>query len=319
MPGPPLVTGATGFAGSHLVDHLLEREPAVAAWGHSGGRDLPSIRDPRVAWSRVDLLNPEAVCDALERLRPSMVFHCAGIADVNAAWKASTPALRVNAMGTHRLLEALRRLRLDVPVLVVGSALVYRSSTGAIDEDSTIGPSSPYGLSKLAQEMIAVRASWCPVFVARSFNHAGPRQSDAYVTSSFARQIAEIEAGLRDPVLHVGNLESKRDITDVRDTVRAYRAIVERGRTRQPYNVCCGRAYRVADLVQLLLSRARVAIRVQTDRDRLRPSDTPVVLGSYARLAADTGWAPLIPIERTLGDLLDYWRGVTETRGAARS
>jgi GDP-4-dehydro-6-deoxy-D-mannose reductase len=272
-----------------------------------------------VLWSRVDLLNLDDIGAALERVRPSVVYHCAGIADVNAAWRSSTPALRVNVMGTHFLLEALRAARLDVPVLVVASELVYRASTGPIDVDITVAPSSPYGLSKLAQETIAMRASWCPVFVARSFNHAGPRQSDAYVTSSFARQIAEIEAGLRDPVLRVGNLESQRDITDVRDTVRAYRAIVERGRVRQPYNVCCGRAYRIEDLVRLLLSQARVAIDVQADRDRLRPSDTPVVLGSYARLAADTGWAPQIPIERTLADLLGYWRGVTAARGAARS
>lgn len=318
MPGPPLVTGATGFAGRHLVEHLLDRESRVAAWGHHGGRDLPASRDSGVAWSSVDLLDVEAVTRELSTLRPSAIFHCAGIADVHSAWRASTPALRVNAMGTHYLLEAVRRNALDIPVLVVGSALVYRSSTEAIDEESPIGPSTPYGTSKLAQELAALRASWCQVFLCRPFNHAGPRQSDGYVTSSFARQIAEIEAGLREPVLEVGNLESMRDITDVRDTVRAYDLIVRRGQPGRPYNVCSGRAYRIGDLLTMLVARARVAIRVQTDPARLRPSDTPVVLGSFARLEAETGWRPLIPIEQTLGDLLDYWRGVTETRGAAR-
>lgn len=318
MPGPPLVTGATGFAGSHLVDHLLEREPRVAAWGHAGGRRLPHSSDARVHWSSVDLLNPDEVTQALDAIRPAAIYHCAGMADVGSAWRASTPAFRVNAMGTHYLLEAARALALDAPVLVVGSALIYRVTNGAMDEQTTVAPSTPYGVSKLAQEMIASRASWCPVFLPRSFNHAGPRQSDAYVTSSFARQIAEIEAGVRPPVLRVGNLESRRDITDVRDTVRAYRSIVERGRPRTPYNVCSGVAYRMADLLQMLVSRARVSVRVETDPSRLRPSDTPVVLGSFERLHADTGWRPLIPIEQTLSDLLDYWRTTTAAQGAAR-
>ena len=222
-------------------------------------------------------------------------------------------------MGTHYLLEALRRIELRIPVLVVSSGLVYRSSGQPIDENSLIGPSTPYGVSKVAQEMAAARAPWCPTFIARPFNHAGARQSDAFVTSSFARQIAEIEAGLREPILKVGNLESKRDITDVRDTVRAYRLLVERGSPARPYNICCGRAYRIADLLSMLVSRSRVAIQVQIDADRLRPSDTPIVLGSFARLEAETGWRPMIPIDQTLSDLLDYWRGVAEARGAARS
>ncbi|MGB2716894.1 MAG: GDP-mannose 4,6-dehydratase [Vicinamibacterales bacterium] len=316
MPGPPLVTGATGFAGSHLVHLLLAREPRLAAWGHTGGRSLPGSRDERVSWAQVDLLDANGVTAALEQLRPSAIFHLAGMADVHAAWRSAAPALRINALGTHHLLEALRKLRLDIPVLVTGSALVYRPSSRAIDEDSPLVPASPYGVSKLAQEMMALGATWCRVFVARPFNHAGPGQSDAYVTSSFARQIAEIEAGLREPVLHVGNLESRRDITDVRDTVRAYELILSRGTPRRPYNVCCGKAYRIADLMRTLVSSARVEIQIQTDPGRLRPSDTPVVLGSFAQLERDTGWRPAIPIEQTLSDLLDYWRAITVSRVA---
>jgi GDP-4-dehydro-6-deoxy-D-mannose reductase len=318
VPGPPLVTGATGFAGSHLVDHLLEHHQYVAAWGHSGGRAVPST-DDRIRWSRVDLLNRDEVRNALADVRPSAIYHCAGIADVHSAWRASTRALQVNVLGTHHLLDAVRIIRLDSPVLVVSSALIYKASELPLTENSAIAPSSPYGVSKLAQEMVAARASWCPVFLPRPFNHAGPRQSDAYVTSSFARQIAEIEAGLRERVLRVGNLDSRRDITDVRDTVRAYRLIVERGTAHRPYNVCTGQAYRIADLLSMLVSQARVTIRVETDPSRLRPSDTPIVRGSFARLEADTGWRPGLPIERTLSDLLAYWRGVTETRGAPQS
>lgn len=319
MSGPPLVTGATGFAGSHLVDQLLEENRRVAAWGHAGGRGVPEARHDGIEWTSVDLLSIDELTRALAAARPSAIFHCAGIADVHSAARASSPALRINTLGTHNLLEAVRRSDLNVPVLVTGSALVYRPSLDAIDERSAVAPSTPYGVSKLAQEMAAARASWCPVFLVRAFNHAGPRQADAFVTSSFARQIAQIEAGLREPVLHVGNLEAQRDITDVRDTVRAYRLLVERGKPGQPYNVCCGRAYRIGDLLDSLVSRAHVKIRVETDPERLRPNDTPIVLGSYARLERDTGWHPQIPIEQTLSDLLDYWRGLTSSRDAVRS
>ena len=303
----PLVTGATGFAGGHLVEHLLEDTPRVAAWGHAGGRDLPAAADPRVAWSVVDVTDREAVVRALDALRPSAIYHCAGVADVHGSWAASARALRVNVMGTDALVGAVERLALNVPVLVTGSALVYGTSVNALTEDSPLAPSSPYGVSKLAQEM---RADLAPghIILARPFNHAGPRQAAAYVTSSFARQIAEAEAGGREPVLSVGNLEARRDITDVRDTVRAYRLLVERGRPHQPYNVCRGEAYRVGDLLDSLIRQARVRIEVKTDPALLRPNDNPVVLGDASRLQRDTGWAPRIPIDDTLRDLLAYWR-----------
>jgi GDP-4-dehydro-6-deoxy-D-mannose reductase len=144
--------------------------------------------------------------------------------------------------------------------------------------------------------------------LARPFNHAGPGQGDTFVTSSFARQIAEIEAGRREPVLRVGNLEASRDITDVRDTVRAYRLLVEHGRAGRPYNVCRGHAYRIADLLDKLISMSTASLRVEIDPTRFRPSDNPVVLGDHTRLTSETGWVPDIPIDRTLRDLLDDWR-----------
>jgi GDP-4-dehydro-6-deoxy-D-mannose reductase len=155
------------------------------------------------------------------------------------------------------------------------------------------------------------------VIVARPFNHAGPRQSDAYVTSSFARQIAESEAGLRDPVLRVGNLEARRDVTDVRDTVRAYRLLAARGRPRRPYNVCRGVAFRIGDLLEKLVRQSHAPIRVEVDPARLRPSDNPIVLGSAERLQVETGWEPRIGIDRSLSDLLEYWRQIVRREGTA--
>ena len=314
--GIPLVTGATGFAGTHLVEHLLAFEPAVAAWGNRSGRSRGNDH-PRVSWSAVDITDMADVTHLLSDLQPSAIYHCAGIADVNRSWSDSARPLRVNAFGTHVVLEAVSRARLPVPVLVTGSALVYRPSAGALTEESPLGPPNPYGVSKLAQEMIAAGAD-ARVLLTRPFNHAGPGQSDAYVTSGFARQIAEAEAGLREPILRVGNLESRRDITDVRDVVRAYRLIVERGRPGRPYNVCRGEAYRVGDLMEKLIAQSRVPISIEADPRRLRPSDNPVVLGNADRLRADTGWEPQIDIDRTLTDLLNHWRRTLTERGTAR-
>lgn len=319
MAGPPLVTGAAGFAGSHLIDHLLEIAPEVLAWGKPAGRLTPPREDGRVTWRSIDVLDATAVGKALAESRPSAIYHCAGVADVTASWSHPARALEVNALGTHRVLEGVRRAGLDCPVLITGSALVYAQSSAAIDEDAPRQPSTPYGASKLAQELIAAHADWCRVLIARPFNHAGPRQSPSYVTSSFAKQIAEIEAGVCEAVLRVGNLESRRDITDVRDTVRAYTALVERGRTSRPYNVCRGEAYRIADLLQTLVGMARKMIRIEVDPARLRPSDIPVVLGSPRRIQAETGWQPQIPIQKTLADLLDYWRHMTARAATARS
>jgi GDP-4-dehydro-6-deoxy-D-mannose reductase len=305
--GPPLVTGAAGFAGSHLLEHLLEREPAVAAWSSPRAGALPD-GGARVLWRSVDVLDRRAVRAAIADTNPSVVYHCAGAADVGTSWADPVTPLRVNALGTHHLLDALREAGSTATVVVTGSATVYRVTTDPIDEDAPLGPSSPYGVSKLAQEMVATRETSFPVVLARPFNHAGPRQAPAYVTSSFAKQIAEIEAGLVAPRLSVGNLDARRDLTDVRDTVRAYRLLAEKGRASRPYNVCSGRARRIGDLLELLLSRAKRAIEVAVDPARLRPSDQPVILGDASRARAEIGWQPAIPLEDTLSDLLDDWR-----------
>jgi GDP-4-dehydro-6-deoxy-D-mannose reductase len=309
--GYPLVTGATGFAGSHLLERLAARcgpGDQVHAWAHRGGQ--PAAPQARVRWDTVDLLDRTAVRRALQAARPSIIYHCAGLAAVQDAWQAPARALRVNVLGTHHLFEAARALGGECRILVTGSAQIYRPSGTALSEDDPIGDANPYGVSKLAQEMTAADST-VPAWLVRPFNHIGPRQSPAYATSGFAQQIAEIEAGRREPVIMVGNLEARRDVTDVRDTVRAYEAIAERGRPGRPYNVCSGRAYAMRELLDVLLSLARVRVRVDVDPARLRPSDNPIILGSHARLTADTGWQPEIAIERTLGDLLEYWRGAS--------
>lgn len=259
----------------------------------------------------VELLDRDAVRRALAELRPSAIYHLAGSAHVADSWSHPRETFEGNALATHRLLQALDAEGLRPRTLVAGSATVYKPSPDPIGEDSAIGPASPYATSKLAQEMIARRA-WeehgIPVLLVRAFNHVGPRQTPSYVAPSIARQIALIEAGRMEPVLKMGNLDPRRDVMDVRDTVRAYVALMEQGTPGSPYNVCGGRPIRIGDLVELFRSRARVPITIEQDPARMRPSDVPVLYGSHARLTRDTGWTPQVPLEETVDALLDWWR-----------
>jgi len=306
VPGAALITGATGFAGSHLADRLAAAGVEVHALARSGGQ--PPAERSGIRWSVADLLDRPALRRVIAAIRPGVIYHLAGFAHVQDAWGSPARALRVNALGTHALLDACREADLEPRVVIAGSAQVYAPSPLPLAEDAPIAPGNPYGLSKLAEEMTAA-ASGLPVLLTRPFNHAGPRQAPSYATSAFAQQIALIEAGRAEPVLRVGNLDARRDITDVRDTVRAYHALAERGVPLRPYNVCSGRVHSMRELLDILLSLARVRVRVDVDPERLRPSDNPIIAGNHDRLTADTGWQPEIPIERTLSDLLEYWRG----------
>jgi len=267
-----------------------------------------------VRWRDVELLDRAAVHRAVDDLHPSVIFHLAGAAHVGESWKAVASTLEVNVMGTENLLDADRRLGLGARIMVPGSASVYRDSVEPLTESADLAPASPYAVSKLAQEQLAVRAAQegQRVVVTRPFNHLGPRQAPSYATASFARQIARIERGGERPLIRVGNLAPRRDLTDVRDTVQAYIALVERGKSGVVYNVCSGTAPSMQDVLDGLRRRANVAVAVEVDPSRYRPHDAPVVVGDHARLTRDTGWCPTIPLERTLDDLLAFWRELVD-------
>lgn len=306
--GPVLITGASGFVGGHLIERLTTGGATIIGWYRPGDERPAPVRG--VHWREVDIVDRKAVAREIVEHRPSVVYHLAGAAHAGQSWQMAASTLRVNVMGTHHLLEALHR-ETPPPVLIPGSALVYAPSDVALSEDSALGPGSPYATSKLAQEQLGVHASrggTHSVLLTRSFNHIGPRQDPAFAASSFARQVARIEAGLDAPVIHVGNLEARRDLTDVRDVVRAYIALVDRGTPGRIYNVCSGHAYPVSEILERLVALAGIDVTVQPDPDRLRPSDVPVVLGDATRIREELGWSPEIPIDRTLGDLLDFWR-----------
>lgn len=305
-----LVTGAAGFVGSHLLELLAQDSARIVAWQRPGTAPLASVTG--VQWVEVEMHDRDEVAAAISDARPSAVYHLAGVPHVGDSWGQTRETFGGNVLATHHLFESLRRAGLAPRVLVTSSATVYAPTDRALREDDEVLPNNPYGTSKLAQEMVAMRA-WhddgIPGLIARAFNHVGPRQAPSFLAPSLAKQIAAIEAGTVEPVLKVGNLEPRRDIMDVRDTVRAYRAMMLSARPGVIYNVCSGRPVPVKDLLRLFVQHARVPIRIEQDPARFRPNDTPLLLGDGAKLTADTGWTAEMALEQTVEDLLAYWRG----------
>ncbi|HXK11147.1 MAG TPA: GDP-mannose 4,6-dehydratase [Vicinamibacteria bacterium] len=313
-----LVTGAAGFVGGHLVEYLRVDEPQVEVHGVVLPQGAVSWRGS--AGARVleaDLDDPAAAAAVVEEVRPDGIVHLAGQSSVHQSWLDPGGTLRTNVLGLVHLLDAARRLSLCPAVLVVGSAEEY-GPVGPeeipIREDAPLRPASPYAVSKVAQAALARLygpAGGMRIVLTRTFHHTGPGRGEAFAESSFARQIAEIEAGRHRPVLEVGNLGAVRDFTDVRDVVRAYWRLLEKGEAGETYNVCSGRGRPIRQVLEMLLAASAARVEVRVDPARLRPSDVPVQVGDPSRLRAATGWEPRIPLERTLSNLLDDWRART--------
>jgi GDP-4-dehydro-6-deoxy-D-mannose reductase len=300
-----LVTGAGGFAGSHLVEHLR----ASPKSGGDGGSSSHRV----VAWTRqtVDLLDRDRVRAAINELQPSQIYHCAGMTHVAESWKDTARPLAGNVIATHHLLDAVRRARISCRILVPGSGTVYAASDQPLTETDPVAPTSPYAISKLAQEQLALRAvveDGLDVVVARAFNHTGPGQTPSFAAASMARQIALIERGKLESVIKVGNLEARRDLTDVRDVVRAYAALMTSGTSGTVYNVASGVGRSIRSVLEALVSRSHVPVRIEIDPERMRPNDVASIVGDCSRLREATGWAPELSFDRMLDDLLGYWR-----------
>jgi GDP-4-dehydro-6-deoxy-D-mannose reductase len=294
-----LVTGVSGFVGRHLVEHLRAMGDDVEGCDRADGS--------------VEIGDLASVKNVVQRVRPEVVYHLAGWSDVGGSWAAPVEVFRANAEGTLNVLLACAEAGVE-RVLAVSSADVYgivREADLPITEEAALRPVTPYAASKVAADYLALQA-WLggglPVLRARAFNHLGPGQMPRFVAPALAERIArnEIDGGT---VVPVGNLTARRDFTDVRDVVRAYRLLVERGEPGEAYNVCSGRAVSVQELAEALLTMARRPMELKPDPELERPVDVPVLLGDYSRLRAATGWAPTIPLEQTLEDLLDDMRG----------
>jgi GDP-4-dehydro-6-deoxy-D-mannose reductase len=293
-----LVTGAGGFVGAHLVRHLA-----------ASGDDVVEL-EGRV--DGIDITDADALTEAIVKAEPEAVYHLAGASDVGGSWSAPRATFMANALGTLNVLEASREAGTQ-RVLAVTSADVYgrvKEAELPLDELQPLRPVSPYAASKVAADALA-QQYWLghrlPVIRVRAFNHLGPGQSDKFVAPSLAARIARNERDGGDEV-PIGNLTPRRDVTDVRDVVRAYRLLVEHGQAGEVYNVCSGRAVAVQDIAESLLGMAQRPMRLVTDPDLQRPVDIPVLVGDNAKVAAATGWAPTIPLETTLADVLADWR-----------
>ncbi|HVF61151.1 MAG TPA: GDP-mannose 4,6-dehydratase [Thermoanaerobaculia bacterium] len=312
-----LITGITGFAGSHLAEFLLQEHPEVEVFGthrwRSRMENLDHI-DGGVQLLEADLRDYSSIQQALERSRPDAIFHLAAQSFVPSSWTAPNETLTTNVQGQVNLFEAIRALRLDPVVQIACSSeqygMVYPHEV-PITEDNPLRPLSPYAVSKVAQDLLGYQyfqSYGLKVIRTRGFNHTGPRRGHPFVTSNFCRQVAAIEQGLQEPVIRVGNLDAIRDFTDVRDMVRAYWMAVERGRPGEVYNIASGHGISIRELLQMIVGLAKVKVDVEVDPDRLRPSDVEILIGDSSKFRADTGWEPRIPFEQTVADLLDYWR-----------
>ncbi len=311
-----LVTGVTGFAGSHLVDYMLTRNDCeifgIQRW-RSPLENIEHVKD-RITLVECDLRDASSTRDTLERLRPDWIFHLAAQSFVPTSWSAPTESLTTNVLGELNIFEAVRRIGLTCRIQLACSSEEYGMVLPdelPIRETNPLRPLSPYAVSKVAQDMLGYQywMSWKVDCVrTRGFNHEGPRRGPVFVASDFAKQIADIEKGRKEPVLHVGNLEARRDFTDVRDMVRGYWLALEKCEPGEVYNLCSGKAYSIREVLDLLLGMTRAKIEVRQDRLRLRPSDVPVLLGDRTKFTRATGWEPTIPFEQTLRDMLDFWR-----------
>jgi GDP-4-dehydro-6-deoxy-D-mannose reductase len=317
-----LITGITGFVGSHFAEYALGRGVEVHGsyrW-RSKTENIDHLRNA-LRLIECDLRDLSSVQHLLEASEPDAIIHLAAQSFVGSSWQAPAETLLTNIGSQVNLLEAVRQRPKKPRFLVVGSSEEY----GAVDEselpiteDNPLRPLSPYAVSKVGQDLLGYqyfKSYGLPIVRSRAFNHEGPRRGDVFVTSNFARQIAEIEAGLREPVIHVGNLKTKRDYTDVRDIVQGYWLLLERGEPGVVYNLCSGKAWEIGEVLEFLLGETRVRpIAVREDPARLRPSDVPVLLGDASRIQRAVGWKPERPFEQTLRDVLDYWRHRTASR-----
>lgn len=311
-----LITGVTGFAGSHLADFCLSKDDVelygIRRW-RSRTENIEHIWD-RLNLLECDLRDATSTRDVISEIKPDYIFHLAAQSFVPTSWKAPSESLSTNIIGQLNVFEAVRKIGLSCRIQIACSSeeygMVYEDEI-PIKESNPLRPLSPYGVSKVGQDMLGYQyfmSYGMEIVRTRGFNHTGPRRGPVFVCSDFAKQIVDIEKGNREPVMEVGNLDAKRDFTDVRDMVRGYWLSLEKGKSGEAYNICSGKSYSIKEILDMLIEVSGVEVDVRTDKGRLRPSDVPRLEGDYGKFNKDTGWEPEIPIRKTLSDLIEFWR-----------
>jgi len=311
-----LITGITGFVGSHLAEYLLERNYEVfgsVRWRSKRDNIAHLEGAGSITLFETDIKDPMSVRNTVAESRPDEIYHLAAQSFVPTSWAAPAETLDTNIQGQLNILEAAREVVPDAGIHVVGSSeeygLVYADEV-PIDENQPLRPLSPYGVSKVAQDLLGwqyFQSYGLNVFRTRAFNHTGPRRGEVFVTSTFSKQLAEIAKGKRPPVMKVGNLEAKRDFSDVRDVVRAYHLVMTEGKPGDIYNICSGTGRPIQSVLDILLEISGLDVKVEQDPSRMRPSDVMVLEGSHRKITESLGWRPEIPFEKTLRDLYEFW------------
>ncbi len=310
-----LITGLSGFAGKHLIEYLsLEGNHDFFGVDLARCKSGLKISGSSLAEEKADLTDRQEVDRIIKKIKPDQVYHLAAQSSVKRSWEEPVDTFRTNVFSGINLLESIKSLSPETSMLVVCTAEIYGEITegNAIKESERIYPENPYAVSKAAIDFLASmyhKAYGSKIMITRSFNHIGPGQSEGFVCSDFARQVALIEAGKQEPVIMVGNLDSSRDFLDVRDVAKAYWHIMNEGKPGRAYNVCSGNPVKISSLLEMLIALStREDIEIRLDKDKFRPIDIPTVFGDNTRLVTETGWQPQYTLEDSLGDILDWWR-----------
>lgn len=306
-----LIIGGAGFVGNHLIKHLKEdRNWHVAVTKMKNEK----ILEDNIDVYDLDILDINAVKELLEEVRPDVIFHLAAQSSVALSWKNPDLTVDVNIKGSIHVLEAVRELDYSPRILLIGSGEEYgyvKEEETPIKEENSLRPGNLYAATKVCQNFIGsiyARAYGMDIMMVRAFNHIGPNQAPMFVVADFCKQVADIEKGKQEPVINVGNLSARRDFTDVRDVVRAYGLLMDRGMKGETYNIGSGHAVSIKSILDLILSKTDAVIEIQIDNEKLRPSDVPVIEANIEKIKKDTGWVPEIDLEQTILDTLVYWR-----------
>jgi len=311
-----LITGITGFVGSHLSELLLEKNfkvYGIERW-RSKTENVEHIKK-KLKLIEADIRDAHSVEKVISDVEPHLIFHLAAQSFVPMSWNAPADTITTNVIGTINLFEAVRKSKCDPRIQVAGSSeeygLVYPDEV-PIKETNPLRPLSPYGVSKVAQDRLSFqyhKSYGLKIVITRAFNHTGPRRGEVFVTSNFSKQVASIERGIQKPTIKVGNLNAKRDFSDVRDVVNAYWIAIKKCKPGEVYNICSGNSRTIQSVLDLVLKMSKNKnIKIEKDSSRMRPSDVEILQGDYTKFSEATGWKPEIPFEKTMEDLLNYWR-----------
>ena len=306
-----MVIGGAGFVGAYLIRHLrdeLQWETVVTKMPHE------EITESGVCVVNLNILEPESVSKLLKQEEPDYIFHLAAQSSVAVSWKNPGLTIDVNVKGAVNVLDAVREMKKSPRVLLIGSGEEYghiREGESPITEENALRPGNIYAATKTCQNMIGsiyAEAYHLDIMMVRAFNHIGPNQMPIFVVADFCKQVAEIEAGQREAVLRVGNLSAKRDFTDVRDVVRAYGMLIQKGVAGETYNVGSGNAIAIQQILDMIVEKSICEISVEVDPQKLRPVDVPIIEANTEKILGQTGWKPEISLEQTIRETLDYWR-----------